>query len=86
MKDLAVDRHLIESHEKLRRRKGDLQMDSEASLIWGVVFGAVGLAYFVFGKRQQRFVPLFCGIGLMAFPYFVSNTGSARYRGSCAIG
>ena len=49
-------------------------MSSEASLIWGVIFGAVGLAYFVFGKRQQRFVPLFCGIGLMAFPYFVSNT------------
>jgi hypothetical protein len=47
---------------------------SGASLIWGVIFGAVGLAYFVFGKRQQRFVPLFCGIGLMAFPYFVSNT------------
>jgi hypothetical protein len=47
---------------------------SEASLIWGMVFGVVGLAYFVFGKRQQRFVPLFCGIGLMAFPYFVSNT------------
>lgn len=49
-------------------------MGSEASLIWGVVFGAIGLAYFVFGKRQQRFVPLLCGIGLMAFPYFVSNT------------
>jgi hypothetical protein len=47
---------------------------SEASLIWAVIFGAIGLAYFVFGKRQQRFVPLFCGIGLMAFPYFVSNT------------
>jgi hypothetical protein len=43
-------------------------------LIWGGNFGAIGLAYFVFGKKQQRFVPLFCGIGLMAFPYFVSNT------------
>ena len=49
-------------------------MDSEASLLWGVVFGAVGLAYFVYGKKQQRFVPLFCGIGLMIFPYFMSNT------------
>ena len=49
-------------------------MGSEASLIWGVVFGAVGLAYFVYGKKQQMFVPLLCGIGLMVFPYFVSNT------------
>jgi hypothetical protein len=49
-------------------------VDSEASLLWGVVFGAVGLAYFVYGKKQQRFIPLLCGIGLMIFPYFMSNT------------
>ena len=49
-------------------------MANEAALLWGVVFSAVGLAYFVYGKKQQRFIPLFCGIGLMAFPYFVSNT------------
>ena len=49
-------------------------MGSEAWLLWGVVFGAVGLAYFVYGKKQQRFVPLLCGIALMAFPYFISNT------------
>jgi len=47
---------------------------SEASLLLGVVFGAVGLAYFVYGKKQQRFIPLLCGIGLMIFPYFMSNT------------
>lgn len=49
-------------------------MGSEAWLLWGVVFGSVGLAYFVYGKKQQRFVPLLCGIALMAFPYFISNT------------
>jgi len=48
-------------------------MDS-ASLVWGVVFGAVGFAYFIYGKKQAMFVLLFCGIGLMVFPYFVSNT------------
>jgi hypothetical protein len=47
---------------------------SGVSLLWGVVFGSVGLAYFVYGKKQQCFVPLLCGIGLMAFPYFISNT------------
>jgi hypothetical protein len=47
---------------------------SEAWLLWGVVFGSVGLAYFIYGKKQQRFVPLLCGIALMAFPYFISNT------------
>jgi hypothetical protein len=45
-----------------------------ASLVWGMVFGAVGFAYFIYGKKQAMFVPLFCGICLMVFPYFVSNT------------
>lgn len=49
-------------------------MSSLASLLWVTVFGVVGLAYFVYGKKQHCFVPLFCGMGLMAFPYFISNT------------
>jgi len=49
-------------------------MAGEKSLLWGVVFGAVGLAYFVYGKKQQKFVPMLCGIALITFPYFMSNT------------
>ena len=45
-----------------------------SSLIWGVVFGLVGFAYFLYGKKQRAVVPLVCGIALMAFPYFISNT------------
>jgi hypothetical protein len=48
-------------------------MGSSASLVWATIFGVVGLAYFVYGKKQRLFVPLFCGMGLMAFPYFISN-------------
>ena len=48
-------------------------MGNPNALFWGVMFGAVGMGYFVYGKRQQRFVPLVCGIALMAFPYFVSS-------------
>ena len=44
------------------------------TLFWGMAFGSVGVGYFVYGKKQQRFVPLACGIGLMVFPYFVSST------------
>ncbi len=49
-------------------------MNDTASLIWDVLFGAVGGGYFIYGKRQQAVVPLLCGIGLMVFPYFVSGT------------
>lgn len=42
-------------------------------LFLGVFFGSFGLAYFIYGRKQQAIVPLLCGIVLMAFPYFVSN-------------
>ncbi|MDR7135438.1 hypothetical protein J2X06_002647 [Lysobacter niastensis] len=45
-----------------------------APLLWGVLFSSIGLGYFIYGKRQGAPVPLVCGIGLMVFPYFVSNS------------
>ncbi len=47
---------------------------SEASLLWGLLFGSIGLGFFVYGKRQRAVVPLLCGVALMVFPYFVANT------------
>ena len=43
------------------------------ALLWGVLFSAIGLGFFVYGKKQKAVVPLACGVALMAFPYFVSN-------------
>ena len=45
-----------------------------SSLLWGLLFGSIGLGFFVYGRRQKRVVPLACGVALMIFPYFVSNT------------
>ena len=49
-------------------------VEGTGTLFWGIVFGAFGVGYFIYGRKQKRFVPLFCGIGLMVFPYFVSGT------------
>lgn len=49
-------------------------MNSEASLFWGLIFGAIGLGFFVYGKKQRAAIPLLCGIALMVFPYFVAST------------
>ena len=46
---------------------------SMSSLLWGLLFGSIGLGFFLYGKKQQAIVPLFCGLALMVFPYFVSN-------------
>jgi len=45
-----------------------------SSLLWGLLFGSIGFGFFVYGRRQKRVVPLVCGLSLMIFPYFVSNT------------
>lgn len=46
---------------------------STASLLWGLLFGSVGLGFFVYGKKQKTVVPLVCGLALIVFPYFVFN-------------
>jgi hypothetical protein len=45
-----------------------------SSLLWGLLFGSIGLGLFIYGKRQKAVVPLLCGLVLMVFPYFISNT------------
>jgi hypothetical protein len=45
-----------------------------SSLLWGLLFGSIGLGFFVYGRKQKVVVPLVCGVALMIFPYFVSNT------------
>jgi hypothetical protein len=44
-----------------------------ATLLWGIVFGSIGMGFFIYGKRQSAPVPLVCGVLLMVFPYFVSS-------------
>ena len=48
-------------------------MGSTATLMWGLVFGSIGVGFFIYGKKQKAVIPLFSGIGLMVVPYFISN-------------
>jgi hypothetical protein len=45
-----------------------------ANLIGGLIFGSIGFVAFIYGKRMNLWKPMVCGLGLMIFPYFVSNT------------
>jgi hypothetical protein len=45
-----------------------------ATLLWGLLFGSIGLGFFVYGRRQKAVVPLLAGLALMIFPYFIANT------------
>ena len=48
-------------------------MNGETELLWGVLFGSVGLGFFIYGKKQSRLVPLVCGLALMVYPYVMPN-------------
>ena len=43
-------------------------------LFLGVIFGSIGLGYFIYGKKQKMTVPLVCGLVLMIYPYFIEST------------
>jgi len=45
-----------------------------STLFWGLLFGSIGLGFFVYGRRQKMVVPLLTGVALMILPYCVSNT------------
>ena len=47
---------------------------NESWLLWGLLFGSIGLGFFMYGRKQKAPVPLVCGLALMFFPYFISNT------------
>jgi hypothetical protein len=49
---------------------------SAATLSIAVLAGAVGVGYFVYGKRQSRMVPMLAGAGLCVIPYFVANVAA----------
>ena len=43
------------------------------SLVFGVLYGSIGLGYLIYGRRQQKGIALISGIVLCVFPYFISN-------------
>ena len=45
-----------------------------SSMLWGLMFGAVGSGYFMYGRKLQKPVPLGCGLALIVLPYFISGT------------
>ena len=47
---------------------------SAVNLFGGLLFGSIGFVAFRYGKRMNLWKPMFCGIALMVYPYFVSNT------------
>ena len=43
------------------------------SLFVGIIAGAIGMGYFVYGKRQAKFAPMISGVLLCIYPYFTDS-------------
>jgi hypothetical protein len=47
---------------------------SAPNLLAGLLFSSIGFVGFVYGKRMNLWKPMFLGIALMAYPYFIEDT------------
>ena len=43
------------------------------NLMLSLLFGAIGMGMFMYGKKASRMVPLCAGLALMVVPYFIPN-------------
>lgn len=50
-----------------------MELPSPGALFASLVFGVVGFAAFMYGKKQARFGAMSIGTALMVFPYFVDR-------------
>ncbi|MDB6029262.1 MAG: Amino acid transport protein [Verrucomicrobiales bacterium] len=57
-------------------------LGSENTLIASMFWGAVGMGFFVYGKKQRAMTALFGGILVMGFTYFIE---SALYMSLASI-
>jgi len=46
---------------------------NSTQIFLGVIFGSIGLGYFLYGKKKKMTVPLTVGLVLMIFPYFIES-------------
>jgi len=54
---------------------------SGSNLVANLLFSSIGFVGFIYGKRMSAWRPMFIGIALMAYPYFIEDTVTL-----CAIG
>ncbi len=44
-----------------------------STLVPGLIFGCIGMAYFSYGKKDSKPLHIFSGLALMILPYFIES-------------
>ena len=47
---------------------------SGPNLFAGLLFSSIGFVGFAYGKKMSLWRPMFLGLALMAYPYFIEDT------------
>ncbi len=56
--------NFLDRGKYLDKYGGNTKMGSELQLIWGVIFGGIGLGFFMYGKNQKSAIPFATAIAL----------------------
>lgn len=48
-------------------------MPSPLELMLSIVFGSIGFSFFIYGRKQKKPVPFWCGVALMGYTFLVSG-------------
>ncbi|PCJ41496.1 MAG: hypothetical protein COA71_08025 [SAR86 cluster bacterium] len=56
-----------------------------SNILWGLIFGSIGLGYFIYGKKQSNIVVRYSGVALMIYPYFINNIVALPVIGVCLL-
>jgi hypothetical protein len=57
----------------------------QSALLWGLLFGSIGIGYLVYGRRQRAPIPFLAGLGVILVPYFIEGTGWMLLMGAAFI-
>ncbi|HNV68992.1 MAG TPA: hypothetical protein PKO06_04780 [Candidatus Ozemobacteraceae bacterium] len=75
----------MEQANELMGGKGDLSKEGDtwntSSLMLGLIWGAIGSGYFIYGKKQGRAVFLLCGVVLCVFPMVITDVTTGTVVG-----
>ncbi|MDX2119394.1 MAG: hypothetical protein SFY96_14550 [Planctomycetota bacterium] len=50
-----------------------MELTQPGALFSGLIIGVIGMALFIYGKKQQHVPSLVAGVGMCVFPYFVTS-------------
>lgn len=59
---------------------------SVSEIVGEFLFGSIGFVAFIYGKRMNAWTPMFIGLALMIYPYFVPDPITSYAAGAILTG